>query len=451
MSGPNASDAAAVDLAAAGDGLGAPAQNAGSGVVARVGRRWWLWAIGAAMGVIAGSVYLATADQTYTATSVLAAEFPSSSATMGPAGPTPPDDFLFQQRSLILSPNVLSTAATTALVPALKPGYPGLNVNVQKGEGLITIQVNSRRPEEAARIANAVADAYLRTRNDQQSSSTSGLTELTKQRDALAIERAAKEKALSDFRQSASVGSSDADRAVAQRMEQLSAALTTAQVEATQSSAAAAAAKDLLVDPAKLKQLVEANRSKGIFAGLDAQRTQIEAELKTLEPQLERQKDSMLPQHPVVVSTQKKIDATKAKLADFDKQYGPVYAAYVEQARVTSEKKVAELQALVDQQSKQHKDFAVRTTKLAELEVELKKSDASLAEIDRKIRDITIAGGTPDAPRVSVVQAANAPQRPSSPDRTRALSIAAGIGLLAGVLLAALVPSTGGASRPPSR
>ena len=159
-----------------------------------------------------------------------------------------------------------------------------------------------------------------------------------------------------------------------------------------------------------------------------------------LQAQLEKQRKTMLPEHPVVIATQRKIDNAKTRLGEIDKQYAGVYIAYLEQQRATAQKRVEETKQLLSAQSGQAKDVVDRAAKTAELEAEMKKIDAAIAEVDKKIRDVTVSSGGAAAPTVKVILTAQPPSRPTYPDRDRTIASGAVIGLIVGLLLAAIVP-----------
>ena len=436
MSEPIYSDPAA--SRSGGVGFSESSTSLDDSILTKVARRWWLIAICVAVALIASFAYLVIASKTYTAASVISAEMPTGT----PAGDVAPDDFLFKQRDAIQSPPVLASAAITIITSESRV-RDALEVSVSKGDGLVTVRYSAPRPDDAARGANAVAESYLRLRSQQQTSTTAGLQTLTQQRDKIVANRTEKENAIRELRQTASASGGEAERAAAARVEQLTQAVTAAEVELANANGALAATKDLLADALKLRTVVDANRGKGIFDRLDAQRAPVESELAQLEKQLEKQRQAMLPQHPVVVGTQRKIDQLKTKLAELDKQYGSVYVTHVEQQRATAQKRVEELKQLAADQAVQAKDYTARAAKLAEMEAELKKADSLLAEADKKIRDATVgaaAGGSSAGPTVKIVIPAQPPSRPSRPDRNRTLLTAAAIGAAAGVLLAAILP-----------
>jgi hypothetical protein len=270
-SGLPSRQAATLDRRLGSDGRG----DSGGGLIARIVRRWWVVVGAVFVAVVVAFAYLVITPKIYTATCVLAPE-----RRLGEGGPgnVPPDEFLSAQRQLLLSTKVLGAAtgsmdASTRTGPAATPQalHDALRVQVSAGEQTIVVKLDSPDPQAAARTLAAVADAYLRAQGDQRTSTVSGLGELRVQRDTRAAERASAEKALNDFKAAANVSSTEADKAGAARLEQLRAAMTTAQLELTNASAAFDAAKDLLADPQKAAQTIEVNRSYGIFAGLDQQ------------------------------------------------------------------------------------------------------------------------------------------------------------------------------------
>jgi uncharacterized protein involved in exopolysaccharide biosynthesis len=428
-SDPVAPQRGGVRISATGDSAARPERPS------KIVSRWWLIVICVAIGIVVSFVYFALAPKVYTARSVLSAEIEGGAV----AGNVAPDEFLFQQRDLIQSPPVRAAAATTLITSDAKI-RDALNVAVSKGEGVVTIAYSAGAADEAARGANTVAEAYLRSRAQQQTSATSGLSDLTKQRDQLAADRRSAENALRDLRQTSGAAGNEADRAAAARLEQLQQAITVAESEVASATAAANAGKQLLADPKNLRAVVEANRGKGIFDRLETERTATESELAQLEAQLEKQRKSMLPEHPVVIATQRKIEQARTTLADLDKKYAGVYADYQEQQRATAQKRVDELKQLIAAQSTRAKVVVDRAAKAAQAEAQLKKFDAATAEVDKKIRDVTLTSGAAAAPSVKVIVPAQPPARPTSPKRDRIIGSGAILGLVVGLALAAVLP-----------
>jgi succinoglycan biosynthesis transport protein ExoP len=431
MSGPISPDALAGESRSATGShthVTNPSDSPSDSIMSRVARRWWLVVGAVALALVGAIVYLATADTVYSATSVLSMD------PLAGGDKAPPDEFLGSQRELLTSPIVLAAASTAAAMPHLRDA---LTVRLSIGERLLILRVDAADAQSAARGANAVVEAYLKAHSALRSSAATSLSSLMQQRDDLVARRAGAEKALKDFRDSASMTGIAADKPAGARLEQLTQALTAAQLDLANATAAATAAQSMLGDPAKIKQIIEANRSKGIFAGLDQQKTQAETELTQSQALFQRQKETMLPQHPKVLETQRKIEQLQARRAAIDKQYGDVYSAYLDQQRLTAQRKVQELQGLVNDQGALTRDSTAKAAKLAALDADLNRADAAVTEVDRKLRDVAVTGET-SAGALAVVQAAQPPARPSHPDRNRTLTTALLIGLAGGLLLAGI-------------
>jgi uncharacterized protein involved in exopolysaccharide biosynthesis len=98
------------------------------------------------------------------------------------------------------------------------------------------------------------------------------------------------------------------------------------------------------------------------------------------------------------------------------------------------------MKQLMSAQSGQAKELVARAVKTGELEAEMKKIDAAIAEVDKKIRDVTVNTGATAAPTVKVVVPAQPPSRPTRPDRDRTIATGAVIGLAVGLAFAAVIP-----------
>ena len=412
------------------------------GIAGRLAGRWWVVATAVAIALVAALAFLLLTPPIYTATCIL-----SPDRRVGGTNDVAPDEFLDAQRALILSKPVLASAIAsldggqrTGPAASEQALQDALHVNLSVGEQLLIVRLDSSDAPSAARTLSALTEAYLKAAGERNSTALSTRDQLTRLRDERAAQRAAAEKALTDFRASANVSGTDTDQApAAARLDQLNSALTAAQLELTNANAAVAAAATLLADPQKLHQIIEANRARGIFAGLDQQRNQLQSQLDQAQALHARQKETMYPQHPKVLQTQKQIDQLQAKLGEMDARYADLYRVDLEQQRLAAQRKIDELKPLVEQQSKLAGDYLGKSAHLAGLEAELKRSDAALVEVDNKLRDLAVSGdGAANAPTVRIVQPAHAPSRPSSPDRARVLTLALIVGLIGGLVLASI-------------
>jgi succinoglycan biosynthesis transport protein ExoP len=405
-------------------------------------RRWWVIVAGIAVGLIVAIIYLLTATPLYTVTSILSLDH-----RIGIGGDVKPDEFFKTQRDLILSDAVL-TAAIDSLDLAQRAQLVGfahssnalrdsLTVRTSLSEQVIAISLQCPAPRAGAQVVNAVTAAYFKARGGHGSATANDLAELTKQSDARAADRLTAEKALAEYRAAANVVGTNADRAALDQLNQLTTGLAAAEKDLAQTNAAIASCKELVEDPVRREETIEASRSKGIFGGLDLQKKQIDNELSKLEPQLERQKQTMSPQHPMLQAAIMKVEQLKQRRDALDKQYVETYRTYLEQQRAAAQKKIDSLKTLVAVKSKESESAAAKSARLAELEAKLKAADAAQAEADAKLNQIKV-NAADTGPRIGIALAATAPLRPTHPDRVYCLSSALIVGLAGGLVLAAM-------------
>jgi uncharacterized protein involved in exopolysaccharide biosynthesis len=387
--------------------------------------------------LLIATVYVSLTPPVYRATAVLASGY-GASAT----GTVPPAEFLDAQRSVIESAEVLAAGVRAApQVPDLvQGGRPGkaLRIKTSTGDGTIELSVEGPDARQASDAANAIANAYVEARGGSHALAAKGLSGLTAARDARAAERDAAERALADFRTSAGAAAGEAaTQAADARIEQLAATLKAASAEVESARAAAGAARSIPPDDARLAELVEAHRATGIFAGLDQQRNAIADELRREEANFERQRQTMLPQHPTIVATQKRIEQLKADRDALAARYLKAYQDHVDSLHASAQKKAAEIQTLLAQQQAAVKDQGEQTRRLGELQAALRQADAALAEADARLRDAMLSADAVVA-QVTIAQPAVAPRRPVRPDRVKALLVALGCGIFTGVVLVAV-------------
>ncbi len=296
-------------------------------------QRLWLILGCLAVCMIAAGIYLATATPIYQVTSLVMVE------RTRPVAKTdlPPDEFLAAQKSLLLS------------LPGAKE--QSLDIVTDKGEGTITISTESEHPQTAAITLTNLTNAYLQAAGGQQSSVAQKLTDLAAERDKRAADRTAKATALDNFKKQNNITGTETDAVVAGRRDQLASALTAAQAEAAAAKANADAAANLPTDPAKLVAILNVARNAGVFTNLENERAQTQDQLTQLETQLAKQRETLGAQHPLILQTQKKMDALTAHLNDLKKQYPDVYRAYCTQQLTAATNKVNELKVLLDQQT----------------------------------------------------------------------------------------------------
>lgn len=397
------------------------------GPMQRLIRRWWVLVICIAIGIAAALIYIANTPAIYSLEAILLIQRTGPAATRS----LPQAELLSSQRALLLSDAVIARAdsARVSLLRRL------LEVRIDKSDGTMTLDMQTDQPREYAAAINTLTDAYLKAVAEQHNGPARLLQKLTADRAAKAADRNAKEKTFEAFAATASTGA-DADRAFAARITQLKSAVAAAQADVARSDAAIASADASLRDPQRAAQLYAAARPSGAFTALDQQQSQIELDIAQLQPQLQKQKATLLPRHPLLQQTQTKMDQLHKKLDDLKPQYAIAYHAYLGAQKSLAEKKLAELKGLLDQQAAQTRTNSTDVARYAQLNADVKQADAALAKLDRQIHDA--AASASSSISAKLVQPAIAPSRPTWPDRATFLALGALAGLLLGILFAAV-------------
>jgi uncharacterized protein involved in exopolysaccharide biosynthesis len=291
---------------------------------------------------------------------------------------------------------------------------------------LIRLTFDADDPKLAAQLVNGVVDAYV-NRPPPAASTTQSADPATVK---LFAEQQQRRAEITEFKKNNPDLATDPGKALSDRIASLVAAITAAQIEASGAKSAFETTIPMLQDPAKAANLIEANRHRGIFDSLDRETRQIRDELAAAEDVLVQQKKSMLAQNPNRVATEKKVQEIQERLATQQQRYVEVYRTVLEQQWQTALRKQEDLQRILDQQRDDLKGLSAKMTQLGQLEANLKNTNAELERVTGE------AVGEPV--HVQILQAAQAPIRPSWPDRTKVMWAALTCGVAAG-LLASLI------------
>jgi uncharacterized protein involved in exopolysaccharide biosynthesis len=287
-----------------------------------------------------------------------------------------------------------------------------LTAQINPSTNSIDISLRCTDPQKCASLLNQILDAYLHARTP------------TAQPDYARLSNA--QQALEDFRRK----HPDFTPPDPAKIKQLQSDLAAAQSAAIDAKAQLDATQTLASDPTKLAALIEANRSRGIFAALDPQKNQIDSELTAIEPQLKKQKETMGVQNPTLVATQAKFDELKDRQKKLDAKYADVFRATEEQQLLAAQVKQKELEREIAKLQTAAADSSANAAAFARLQAEVKSAEAAIlpSRLDLTAGDVRITL----PPTV--------PTKPIWPPREKILFVALALGLGLGFLLAALRP-----------
>ncbi|MHC4996560.1 MAG: GumC family protein [Planctomycetota bacterium] len=439
-----------------------PSPHSGSGVEPAVNLPLILWrrrgivAACVAVCLVIGVAYSFVAKPTYTGVTKL---FVTKVEPIDPEAPPRPKilepgatNYLYAQAGLLVSDTVLEDVLNRAGFDAalgLKPGRDPveqlrrrLEVEVDETDRTLTLSARNHNAEFSAHLANAVADAYIQYHSiKKRTSSEQALGMLERQREQNASDLEVKREALAAFQRETGLLAFEAqdNEVVMKRLENLSQALTEAQLNALEAKADYDA--DLAIvqgtgeTTEKLKRLIESQRSRGIPSPLDTTGAAERNELRLLGIRLANLREQFTDEAPAIKSLRLRIEELKAQLEDDQAQRMGRLIAAVEKNWQSARAKHTEVRHSLQA----HKDAVEKARASSEryhqLRAELDEAER-LAEIyDKEIRSLSIAAGT-GALQIEVTNPALPPEKPTHNPIKRALALTLALGLGLGGLLA---------------
>lgn len=300
---------------------------------------------------------------------------------------------------------------------------------------VIEIRASARTAEKAARLANAIAEAYLADQMDAKVRATARATELIEQRLAgLRQKVSVAERRIADFKAENALFDSEgqllSEKQLARIMEQT--------VLARNATAEAKAKLDQLRrlqkrgDGPNATSDVIGNATLRLLKDQLVHATRKEAELATRYG----------PLHPELIKARAEVAAVRSRISS---ETSEIVAAVETEYRVASdrEQQLAASLALLKEQQVETKQALVR---LAELEREASSSKQVFEAFLARYKQTTEAQGL-ELPDARIVEKASVPLQRAAPKR--GLIVAAGLvlGLLGGLGLALLLELLGGGMR----
>jgi capsular exopolysaccharide synthesis family protein len=327
---------------------------------------------------------------------------------------------------------------TTDPVLALKNK---LSVSVGRTDDIITLSLSAPTTDGAAKVVNAVVDAYIAAQSQQTRSTSSEIlkvlqVEKTKQDELLTARLAV----VSEFRKTNGLLSLESSQGnvVLQRLAQFSESLTAAQLASIHAKAAYTAAKEVLDHP----NATSAQNNQALAGILLAQGRDLpknDQALEQAELKLATLKKTFTSEHPAVQAAEATVtqlrnqrDAAQAGTAEGTAEG---YLSALQQQSVAAANRETEIQNVYDAQLKLAMDLNSKSAEYAWLQSELKRTEHLCEQLDSRIKELSVTGEV-GALNVTVLESARPESALPSPSPVRVLGLAALIGLVAGVGLA---------------
>lgn len=318
-------------------------------------------------------------------------------------------------------PNIAPQSPRDAAINAV---IGGLQVTGGKESEVLQIRFVSTDPNQAARVANAVAQAYIDFGLESRSSNVQQATGFLRQRiDELKLRLEKSEQALQEFQQAEGlVDTQNREKIVGAQLGSLTAELIKAQAARSQAEARYNQVRSYIANRSDHESLVSVIGNPLV---MDAHRNRVEMERRVSELG-ERYGEK----HPRM----------RAALADL-KQAESRLKGEVEKAvdTVRKEFEVAraqerELKNIIDAQQAEMRTLSGKAFTLAKLEREVESNRQLYESFVARYKEADIADEY-DVSNVRVIDEAKAPSSAFKPNRQRMVFISVLIGLLFGVFL----------------
>ena len=400
-------------------------------------RRNWALALVAAVGCLALACgYLALATPLYTSTARFYLQ-DSGPRVLGDGAPWAAREdrsaALNTERYVVTSLPVMALAAS---MPEVRDSQTlarvaeedrvsylqrALRVDVGKKDQILSVEIDSPYPLEAAQIVNSVVEAYVRMREKQDKQTADQLLKiLQQQKTDNDREIAQKRQPMVRLRSDLGVALEDGGAAqIVQRLQEslVAAQLQTGSAEVAYQEAAAAYPSEA----AKLKRPETQNVT--VMIPSDSGDEQLRASIFEQEQKLESLLRAYLPEHPQVRAIQSRLDHLRL-----------AYVAAAERRWKQAKDKEQGLRAMLDRQMGSNR-FADRFAEYQDLQTELKRLERTSDVLATRMKEVQ-ANAEAGVLSVNIVEKALAAKVPSKPVKSQVYVFAGVLAMLAGLGLA---------------
>ncbi len=415
-----------------------------------VWRNRWSSLLCMVAAILLGLVYITVSTPKYTSTSSLYVEQGSPRVLGESEGVmTQSKNYLYTQAELLKSTPILSAALgrdgirqmrifNEIVNPVLYLKNKGIVVEVGKKNDIISISATSSDPTEAARLVNAVVDAY-REYHSKSKRNTAGeiLKILQTEKDKRDKELSEKLKAMMDFK-SRNIGLAfeNADgNIIIDRLTALSTELTRAELRTVEAKYTFENTKSILTDPARLKQYAEGERAKGVFITNAEEWSRLETELEQLESRWRDLSVQSAANQATLNALQTKIDQTKDRLAVLYRDFTMAQLAVAEQQYYAEKERQDQIIIYFEAQRQKAIELNQQVAQYTILQSDWEQTKKLCDILDDRIKEVNIAEGVGGL-NISVLEVAQASEEPSSPNKAKGMAVALFLGLMVAGALA---------------
>ena len=419
-------------------------------------RSRWIVLLATVAALVAAFVYLAKTTPIYTSTSRIYVEQsgPKIITEMEEGFMTQSKNYLYTQAELLKSAPIIAAILDVPGVRQMKTFASvdnhivylkkTLDASVGKKDDIISVSFDSPYPAEAAQLVNEVVDSYITYHATRKRSTAGDVLEILQkgkiERDKELVQKLT---AMMDFKKEnvALAFESRQGNIVIERLARLSSVLTEAQLATIESKFTYESTKEMVSDPAKLKQFMEAQRAKGIYIATGSEKASLKSKLNQLELRLADRLRQVKFGHPAVTALEIEIVHIKAQIADLDAEFAKVQLAAqlteAEQQYLAAKEKEIQIARYYEDQRQEAIDLNEQIAQYTILQSDWEQTKRLCDILGDRIKEINVTEDV-GALNISILEVARPADKPSSPQKARIMAIALVLGLMLGGGLALL-------------
>jgi succinoglycan biosynthesis transport protein ExoP len=415
-------------------------------------RSGWIVLLTTALALAAAFVYLSKAKPVYTSTSRIYVEQsgPKIFAETEEGIMTQSKNYLYTQAELLKSMPILADVLDVPGVRQMKTFARvdnsiahlkrNLDVRVGKKDDIINVSFNSPYPAEAAQLANEVVDSYITYHASRKRSTSAEVLKILQNEKAKRSEELTEKlEAMMDFKRKNEALALEGSQGniVIGRLEKLSTVLTEAQLATIESKSTYESTKEMVSDPARLKQFVEAERAKGVYISTGSEKAALKPKLDQLRLRLADRLRQVKSGHPAVTALETAIAHIEAQIADLDAKFAQAQLAVAEQQYRAAKEKEDQIARYYEDQRRQALDLNDQLSQYTILQSDWDQTKKLCDILDDRIKELNVTEDV-GALNISILEVARPAGAPSEPQKARIMAIALVLGLLLGGGLALL-------------
>jgi len=415
-------------------------------------RNRWIMLLATIGALALGFVYISKVTPIYTSTSRIYVEQsgPRIITEMEEGVMTQSKNYLYTHAELLKSTPILTAVLETSGVRQMQTfasvdnhiAYlkKTLDTVVGKKDDIISISFKSPYPAEAAQVVNATVDSYITFQATRKRSTSAEVLKILQNESVKrGKELTAKLKVMIDFKNEneALAFENRQGNVVIDRLERLSTVLTEAQLTTIENKSAYESTKEMVSDPVKLEQFLQAQRARGIYISTGSEKAELKSKLDELQLRLANRLRQVTRDHPVVTALESEIDHIKAQIAELDIELAQAQLAVAEQAYLTAKEREAQIAKYYEDQEREAISLRQQLADYTLLESDWEQTKKRCDILDDQIKDLNVTEDV-GALNISILEVARPEIKPSEPQKGRVMAIALVMGLMLGGGLALL-------------